>query len=90
MTSRPFRSSRVGQAARVSAAYAAAVDRMQDALEAAGWDVTRLVTGADVTIVLERPSGIPGLVEESRYAGPTALDAMRLAVSDHLQQAVDG
>lgn len=79
--------SRLNVATAVSAAQdrAALADRMQSALEDAGWDVTRLI-GHEVTIVLERPSGIPGLVDELRYGGPTVVDALREAVSDLLQR----
>lgn len=77
--------SRTAWATSASAAQdrAAAADRLQATLEDAGFDVTRLI-GEDVTVVLEQPSGIPGLVNEWRYSGPTALDALRLAVSDML------
>ena len=83
--------SRTSWAAAASAAMDRAdhADRLQQSLEDAGYNVTRLI-GDDVTVVLERPSGIPGLVNEWRYSGPTALDALRLAVSDVLQQETNG
>ncbi len=77
--------SRAGHNARISAAYdrAAAADRLQRTLEDAGYDVTRLI-GEDATVVLEQPSGIPGLVNEWRYTAATVFDAMQDAVSDQL------
>lgn len=78
---RPF-GSRAAVHGRISAAYdqAATADALEATLDAAGW-VTRLVAAHEVVVVLERPSGIPGLVDEIRFAGPTALAALQLATS---------
>lgn len=76
--------SRAGHNARISAAYdrAAAADRLQRALEDAGFTVERHPhsTGRDVSVHLDRGDD----AEDLWFTGPTVFDALTLAVSDIL------
>jgi hypothetical protein len=70
---------------------AAHADRMQAALTAAGWQVDRTVTGSGVTVLLT------GAHTDDRFAtagavfaGPTALDALREAVSWAIGEGSEG
>lgn len=73
--------SRTAWAAATSAAMdrADATDRLEREIAQLGWAVTRDVSGSEVAVELERPSGVPGLADYIRFAGLTALDAMREA-----------
>ena len=87
MTRRPYGGqSRIAWATAVSAAQDRAdlAGRMQQLLEDAGWDVTRLPAAHEVVVVLSMP-GRP----ERRYAGPTTVDALRVAMSDVLNEGVE-
>jgi len=84
--------SRTAWASATSAAYdrAATADRMQAALEAAGWTVTRNVFADSVTVVLLalEPDGFAR--DGGVYSGPTALDALRLATSWAIGEGSEG
>lgn len=83
--------SRAGHNARISAAYdrAAAADRLQRALEDVGWIVTRDVASTEVAVKIERHDGKGGWYG-GRFAGPTAFDALQLAVSWALGEGSEG
>lgn len=75
------------QSVSASMDRAAAADQLERQIDEAGWDVTVLV-GDEITVVLERPSGIPGLVEEIRFRAGDRFTAMREAHFWVLNEAV--
>jgi len=85
-------SSRSAWSAATSAAIdrGAAADRIQGQLEADGWTVTRVVEPHTVTVLLTREAADGFAHDGGVYSGPTAVDALRLALSDKLNEEITG
>lgn len=92
MTRRPFGGqSRIAWSTAVSAAQDRAdfAGRMQQLLEDAGWTVARQAHASGVTVMLTRQADDGFAHDGGVYSGPTAVDALRLAISDKLNEGVD-